>query len=328
MSRTLAGVAAGLLAGIAATWALSQSHHEKAAGEEPQSQSRPLPADGQGAVHLDAEEQQHAGIQIQELSAVQQQPEIEAYGRVLDPTPLAELVAERIAARAAEAASTRELERVRLLHDCQQNVSSQALETAEAAAMRDQSTADAVDSRLLTSWGAALANRADLTAFVRSLTAQKQALVRVDVPLTEVLHDPPTSARFARPGHEDDAPTARYIGPAPQVDPQMQGQGFIFLLDSHPLPPGTALTAWLTTAGAEQQGLLVPRSALLRHDGELFVYVQSGAELFRRTRVELGRPLPAGWLVQSGLEMPAKVVVAGAQQLLSEELLGRGEAEE
>jgi len=43
-----------------------------------------------------------------------------------------------------------------------------------------------------------------------------------------------------------------------------------------------------------------PRAALLRHEGESFIYVQTGPESFTRRGVELERPLLDGWLVKEG----------------------------
>ena len=45
-------------------------------------------------------------------------------------------------------------------------------------------------------------------------------------------------------------------------------------------------------------------------------------ELFERKDVALERPLADGWFVEDGLQPKQKIVVTGAQQLLSEELKG------
>ncbi|MCX6905594.1 MAG: hypothetical protein NTW03_19370, partial [Verrucomicrobia bacterium] len=73
-----------------------------------------------------------------------------------------------------------------------------------------------------------------------------------------------------------------------------------------------------------ESGVTVPREALLRHAGEVFVYLQTGDEIFVRQEVELERPTESGWFVREGLKPQDKVVTVGAQQLLSEELKGQG----
>jgi multidrug efflux pump subunit AcrA (membrane-fusion protein) len=112
------------------------------------------------------------------------------------------------------------------------------------------------------------------------------------------------------------------IGPAPVVDPQLQGRGFLALLEGKSFPPGTVLSAWLPRPGPPAPRVHVPRSALLRHEGGTFVEVQHDAGKFERRAVVLDRPWKDGWLLAEGLRRGESVVVTGAQQLLSIELRG------
>jgi hypothetical protein len=73
--------------------------------------------------------------------------------------------------------------------------------------------------------------------------------------------------------------------------------------------------------------VIVPRDASLRHKGQVFVYLQMSDNTFQRKVIELGRPAGNGWFVAEGLKPQDKVVVVGAQQLLSEELKGQEESE-
>jgi hypothetical protein len=61
---------------------------------------------------------------------------------------------------------------------------------------------------------------------------------------------------------------------------------------------------------------------LIRHQGHTFVYLQSAEDSFVRRAVRLERPTREGWFVASGLAAGDRVVVRGAQQLLSAELAG------
>ena len=63
---------------------------------------------------------------------------------------------------------------------------------------------------------------------------------------------------------------------------------------------------------------------MIRHEGKVFVYLQTGDETFVRKEIELERPMASGWFVHEGLKPQDAVVVVGAQQLLSEELKGQG----
>ena len=94
-----------------------------------------------------------------------------------------------------------------------------------------------------------------------------------------------------------------------------------------PLPPGAALRTAVPTGAAAQAALLVPRSALVQHDGSIFVYVQTGELTFARRLVEVARDEAAGVAVTAGLEAKDKIVTVGAQQLLSTELQAAGGGE-
>jgi hypothetical protein len=88
------------------------------------------------------------------------------------------------------------------------------------------------------------------------------------------------------------------------------------------------VVGWLRVPGAARRGVVVPRSALVHHEGEVFVYVERAPDRFERRRVVLEGPEGDGWFVSSGVAAGDRVVVTGAQQLLSSELLTGGESED
>jgi hypothetical protein len=326
VNKVIAGILAGVVLGGAAAWILLRPSPsaEKAEPEEGAATESFVHTDANGVVQikLDQDTQARMGLKVSPLAAAQVQPEAKAFGRVLDPAPLAERMAERAAAQAGLDASTKELDRLRTLAQGQ-NASARAIESAEAAVRRDEAAVDTAKARLLMGWGRALASRPDMPGLVHSLVNEEAALIRVDLPLGESLNDLPSRARVASLAHPDSPLEAEVLGPAPVVDPQMQGQGFILLYKSRALQPGAAVKAWLATSGQVESGVAVPRDALLRHEAEVFVYVQVGEENFVRRQVKLDRPLDAGWFVREGLKAQDRVVVVGAQQLLSEELKGQ-----
>jgi multidrug efflux pump subunit AcrA (membrane-fusion protein) len=73
--------------------------------------------------------------------------------------------------------------------------------------------------------------------------------------------------------------------------------------------------------------VVLPRGAVLRHEGRTFVYLQTAADTFERKAVTLGRPAGDEWFVGEGFKPGDKVVTVGAQELLSEELKGQGGGE-
>ena len=328
MKNIIFGIIVGLAIGGVVTWTVLK-HAGPEAGEEKKEEKKAESlvqhgTNGETFLKLDQATQDHIGLKTAALESTLVKPVVKAYGHVLDPSPLAALVVERATAQNALEASTKEFERLKVLHGQDQNASTRALETAEAACKRDQVTLGAVNLKLPLNWGKALAGQPDLPKLVQALAAQEVALVRVEVPLTEPLPAPPTGGRLGALATPEDLLPAQYLGPAPSTDPQFQGQGFFFLAKDRVPTPGAALAALLEVPGDAKAGVLLPREAIIRHEGEAFVYLQTGAQTFVRKEIELDRPLEHGWFVTEGLKARDKVVVVGAQQLLSEELKGQG----
>jgi membrane fusion protein, multidrug efflux system len=76
---------------------------------------------------------------------------------------------------------------------------------------------------------------------------------------------------------------------------------------------------YLEVATESGQGVIVPRSAIVRSAGQAWVYVRPKPEQFTRRVVSLDWPTGAGWFVTTGLSDKDTLVVVGAQLLLSEE---------
>ena len=276
---------------------------------------------GEVIVKLDAETQKFMGLQTAALQPAQISKEIKAFGRALDPSSLVSAVAEVVTAQAASAASQAELQRVKTLAT-QNNASARALQTAEATAVRDSAQAGSARLRLMATWGASIADRQDLTGFVQSLGKLETALIQLNLPPDETLKDVPSGARIMTVAAETNPLEAKFLGPAASVDPQVQGQGLLFLLSPNPthVAPGASVTGFIAVPGEKVPGLELPRDAIIRYNGTAWVYVQTAEEEFRRTEVHLETPLPNGWFIREALKPSDKVVTTGAQQILSEEL--------
>ncbi len=328
MKRILSGLVVGVLAGGVAVW-LFVSNHDKPAKEEEKVQSKSHVqhgTNGETFLKLDKETQEHAGLKTAVLEAAELKPELKAFGRVVDPSSLATSLTEIAGTRAQFEASAKEAERIKTLFGQNQNVSARALETAEAAVKRDHLAVEAAQLRLVTGWGKSIADRPDLDVFIHSLVTQEAALVRIDVPASEKLESAPIGARLALLSESDTPINAEFLGAAVSAAPQTLGRGFLFLIKGKPIPVNAAVIAYLSLPGETQKGVIVPRDAIVRHHGEAFVYVQSGDEQFERKELELAHPLAKGWFTEA-FKPGVKVIVTGAQQLLSEELKGAGGGE-
>jgi hypothetical protein len=279
---------------------------------------------GQVIITISDEAQGELGLVVKKPEVFQMSPEVKAYGRILDPAPLAALLNELAAARAAYAASSNELARLKTLEG-QGNASARAVQAAEAAAQRDQLAVQSATDRLSLTWGKVLPEQSDLPAFIQSVTSLETMLVRVDVPMGETLPAPPIGARLGT--LSADSIEAKFLGPAPNVDPQMQGRGFLFLVTPNKprLAPGEAVTAYLKLPGEPVTGVIIPREAVVRAEGAAWVYrLNPGGEAFARIEIPLEHPTQAGWFVTKGVTANDYVVVSGAQQLLSLEFKGQG----
>ena len=329
MKRTLLALIVGSIVGGLITFAVvrrsPESHKEK--HEEEKKSIVGHGTNGETVLKLDKERQEHIGLQTAPLQSAQLRPEIKAYGQVLDPTPYATLLIDTLSAQAALQASSNEYQRLKALYTQDQNVSARALETAEAAMKRDSLLLAAAKTKLALALGESVSNQSNLQAFVESLVSLKQGLVRIDIPIGESLPAAPEAARIAALGGDEHPVSARFLGAAPLASAQTQGQGFLFLIETNPPPPGAAILGFLQVPGDALNGVLVPRTAILRHEGEAFVYVQSSDDTFERKQIELDRPLSSGFFVHEGLSPGDRVVIAGAQQLLSAELNASGAEE-
>ncbi len=275
---------------------------------------------GEAILTLDAETQKRIALKVQRVASGTIVPELRGYGRVLDPAPLAALSAELAAAQAASAASEKEFERLKLLND-QKNASDRALQAAEAAARRDQIAVQSVRTRLVSGWGKAIADQPNLTAFISSLASLEDALVRIDLQAGEVLNALPSTARIVAASAGKTPVSAQLLGPAPNVDPQTQGQGFLYLVKTNAarLVPGMAVGGYMPLGQEPLNGVTIPDSAVVRQAGQGWVYVQTGDDTFTRRKVSLDHPQEGGWFVGDGLAGGDRVVISGAQELLSEE---------
>jgi len=324
------------------SWALWRgfSHGHGDADEAP---AHAAPAEGGEKEHedfvvtLEKEKWAAAGVALAGLEKTELAPRRVAFGRVLDPSPLVTLDGELAAAEAALSASRAEFERTQKLLAAGENTSRKAFETAQAQFRADDSKADSLRRQAALQWGSALPaeNPAARRAFVESLVRGEAALVRAELLPGDAVAEVPRAARLLVLGREAQPIETTLVSPASDADVRTQAQGFIIRVEKPPfaLRPGMALTAWLELPEQPRAGFLLPRSAVLRHDGRTWVFVQEAEKSFVRKPVTLAVPLEKGWFIgaeDGGLQADAHLVITGAQVLLSEEMkaaAGKPEAE-
>ncbi|HTY87282.1 MAG TPA: hypothetical protein VMB80_07445 [Candidatus Acidoferrum sp.] len=278
-------------------------------------------ANGETVVVLDAPTQQRLSLKSETLAALQWQPEVKGYGAVIDAATLAAAVADLESARTAAEASSREYERQKTLA-AQGNASARALEAARATATHDQLAFESARAKFALDWGKSLADQTNPAGLVQQLSAGETTLVRVDLPAGQVLSAPPASARIVALTDESKSVDGELFSATAGVNPTTQNQSFFYLIRGRPLPSGAAVTGFLKVPGESVSGVVVPADAVLRYEGKGWAYLQTGTNDFTRTEIPLDRPVANGWFVSGGLTPSNRIVISGAQTVLSAELSG------
>lgn len=273
------------------------------------------------ALSLNANEQSILALKVVTLTSVRHPQEVKGYGQVIDPTPLTSIVAQLVAAQATVEVSQKELDRLNVL-SAQENASARDLQTAAAAAQRDQTALYSLHQKLIATWGSTIAAHDNLPKWSESLAAGETALVRIDLPAGEYLKSPPAVARLYTLLDETNGVEAEFVDAAPTVNPQTQGQGFFYLVKSRQpgFAPGASVLGYLKESAEDRAGVIIPRSAVTRFDGKPWVFLKQGDNTFVRKEIALQSPLAEGWFTDEGVKPGEQVVVSGAQMLLSEAL--------
>ncbi|MEI6534546.1 MAG: hypothetical protein WCN98_04335 [Verrucomicrobiaceae bacterium] len=314
----LAGLSWVLWIGIRKQQEMPAAKKEAEATEEAKSGEYVLVLEKKKAAALGIEKEQP---QKMELPARRR-----AFGSVLDPTALVALDGELAAAEAALVASQAESERTQALM-ATNDTSKKSAEASKAQFLADKVKVEGLVRGAQLQWGSLFDRETTKRrALIDQLLSGSAALIRVDLMPGDALADLPKSARIIVMGREDAPFNATELMPAMAADPKTQAQGFILRVDKPPftLRPGMALSAWMELPEKPRAGFIVPRSAVLRHDGRTWVYAQEEGEKYIRKPITLDTPLDGnqGWFITEGGGLSADdvIVVVGVSSLLSEEL--------
>ena len=289
-------------------------------------------APAKAGVTIDVAAQARIALKLETPAPMQWQPEMRAYGRVVDPAPLLDLLMDLGRAEMTFDSSHRELERAKQLKK-DSNISERAFQDAESNYKQNSAAVYAVVLKIQSVWGRKIAEMTGPVVVPPGTERQwneflkgypdLSALIRIELPAGERLDDSVASARIVSLAEKVAPVSATLFDKLPTIDPLTQQQGFLFTADQSPtnrLTPGEAVTAYIKTAGEPIGGVVVPASAVLRHEGKGWVYVQSEANQFVRTEIPLDRPVDEGWFVSENLTVTNRIVVSGAQTILSAEL--------
>jgi hypothetical protein len=268
--------------------------------------------------------QKEIGITTEILKRVVRPIEVEAYGFVLDPVPLSKVNADLTGAQASLDSSSAQYRRSKRLYAEQNNASLRDLQTAEAAYLNDKARVVALEQQLRDTWGSQIAQldsraRGEL---VSALIDRREAITRVTAPIGEALDSSRSGAQVFVLGHVQQPLHAEAVHEAPTINQQLQGQTFLLLIATRdfPLRPGTAVSALLPTSGKSEEGVMIPRSAVVRFAGKEWIYREGAGDRFVRSEIVPAQVVTDGYFVTENLAPGTRIIVTGAQTLLSEEL--------
>ena len=270
---------------------------------------------------MDAATRTRLGIAVQRLPMASAPRVTSGFARALDIGPLAAIDSEIRTARAAAAASAADAARLRDLANEDQSASVRSVQVAAAQAAADRVRVDLATRRIALEFGAGLARLGDAArlGLIDDVAAGRAALLRIDMPGA----DPVTGVRVGNP-----AVAVAIMGRAAAADPRVQGVAMLAILRGpgvREAAAGRQLPATIASGSAEA-GTIVPRGALLRQHGDVFVYVASG-DRFERHVLTAARPVADGWFTKIDVKPGDMVVTAGAGTLLAAENGAAGEDE-
>ena len=329
---------------LALTFALLSCGGTKEGGPPPPDKAGPdVRVAGPPGVTLDKAAGKAAGIETQVVAASSRKPQVQAFGEVLSPEPLAEqrtrlasAAADLAAAQAAQDAARKEFERVSALHADSRQASEKALDTAKAdlasadALAQSRAAALAVEKgRAETQWGRELAAILEEGGARYARIADRKALiVRISLRPGQEIPAPPQTAMVT--ASRNQYVPASLVGASSQADPRFQGRSLFYELASPAatILPGMTLEARLSS-GQARPGVLVPASAVVWLNGRACVYREDSPGKYARLVLPDAEPSEDGsWFAPSGLAAGSAVVVQGAQTLLSQEFAGQIQGEE
>ena len=227
------------------------------------------------ALDVSAPIQDRLGLKTTRLKGAKRAAEIDAFAKVLDPGPLAQLDSDLRTAIAAAAASRAEAERSRALNSADGGVAAKDMETAVAQAKSDALKVSLLRSRLGLEWGPGVALLSDKArvALVAALASGKTALVHVDT----ANNAGQAGAHQVKVDIGDGSVDGIVIGAARQAEPRLQSSGLMVKVSG---PQAILLSIGLTqsahiAATSSQMGVILPRTAVIRYQGLDWVYLRT-----------------------------------------------------
>ncbi|WP_052572677.1 efflux RND transporter periplasmic adaptor subunit [Haloferula sp. BvORR071] len=285
------------------------------------------------ALEIDAEARGKLGLATAPLKECTIPRTSPAFGTVLSPAPLIDLLRQRDTAIATAGFSKEALARAEKLFASGELVARKDVDAARAQQVQDEAQIRGLEDRITLEWGPAFAamSSGDQASFIAELLDRKRFLARIALPGRKWPEAAPTGATFHPGGAMTKPFHSAAIYQSTTTDPAFQSLSFLTVFESPGISPtpGTADSATLELPGEPEHGLLVPESAVVFFQARAWIYsVHGSGDEFQRIEISTDHPAPGGWCVAKEKIGTDEVVTTGAQVLLSEEALSAHPAEE
>jgi hypothetical protein len=317
--------------------AVLTSAHRADTDEEDQEESVKTPShvsveNGNTIISLDPQTEEREGIRVVNVMQTSMRSELRGTAVLLAVNDLASLRNNYVTARTKVERDRVDLDvsrsryqRTKALYEQNQNMSLQALQDAEATYRNTQAQvgADEQDSKLQLDtvrqrWGGVIADWiANNKQTLEPVLEQRALLAQVVFPPGEAAKAPATLS-LTIPANR--VVQARLISQLPQVNPQIQGISFLYLVPGRTgLATGMNLVV-LVPVGERLVGAMIPESTIVWWQGKAWAYVEAQPNTFARREVPTDKHVSGGYFAPGATFAPGtKLVTAGAQALLSEE---------
>ena len=291
--------------------------------------------DGSLIVRISKETQQFAGIKTSLTENISVRSEDNAFSSVIDIQDLLvmrsdyrKVQAQREILNTSFKNATKLLEQLKVLHKEANNISARELQAARSKWEEERARIHATDIELqnirenmIQKWNteiSELALKKDSEIFER-LINREEFIILVSLKAEQQL-SPDTAFVFVnREDNRRQARKAYFISAAPFSDNTLQGETYFFRTNGNKIRIGMRLYVWLPNTGFTGEGVNIPAEAIVWYAGKPWAYIQVDEERFSRR--SLLNPIQASdsWLVKENFKVGEKIVVSGAQTLLSEE---------
>jgi len=291
---------------------------------------------GEVILTMDEQAQKRMGIEVAVLAEGSNRPQAEVPATVLSVQDLAGFRNGYVSAlsqieknRVDIEIARKQYARAKSLFDSDQNISAKALESADGSLRALETQERGAEQELSLQgtmaeqqWGSVVAKWAmDGSPELDRILGMRDVLIQVTFPFDQNYAAPKTIVvEVPRRTRAE----ATLISAFPRVDPRIQGRSFLYSAPAQQdFTPGVNLVSRFAV-GNSARGVMVPASAVVWSEGKAWAYLQTAARRFSRRGVPTDSPVDGGYFVRTGFSAADKVVIRGAQSLLSEEAVLEG----